>query len=367
MKLSEHPFIQSINDPQLKDSFIAQVEVIEFQDRDTIFAEKSVSDALYLILEGSVAFTKKRHDGSLQTVSHSNMGSFFGEVGVFSGESRALGACAIGKAIVGRVPEDAVKQIIEEAEPTKRILESVINHLKSTTDHYVHEVMRTEKLTLVGTMISSLLHDFKNPFGTISLGASLIEKRHRDDTKTVAVCQKIDSQIRRMVNMANDLAAFSKGESQIKVTQICLEHLFEEFKELNTPFATDATVKLEMNANGASLQADPSKLIRVLQNLINNAMDAMHSIDVKGIIEVTGKETGDFVTVTVRDSGPGIPKDIQNTLFDAFVTTGKREGTGLGTSIVKSIIDAHFGNINFETSAEGTCFTITLPKVHPVN
>ncbi|MGJ8652625.1 MAG: sensor histidine kinase [Opitutaceae bacterium] len=366
MKLIEHPFIQAISDPVLRDSFISEVEVIEFQDGDTIFTENSAPDALFLILEGSVGFTKQRNDGTLQTVSHSNLGSFFGEVGVFTNEPRALGARALGDTRVGRAPEAIVKKIIEEAEPIRRILESVINHLKSTTDHYIHQVMRTEKLTLVGTMVSSLLHDFKNPFSIISLGASLIEQRHSDDAKTVSICQKIDSQIRRMVNMANDLAAFSKGESQIKVSQISLEHLFEEFKELNTPFAKDATVMLEMNANKVSLEADPGKLMRVLQNLINNAMEAMHSIEATGAVKVEATDMGDTITLSVCDSGPGIPKGIQSTLFEAFVTTGKREGTGLGTSIVKSIIDAHYGTITFETSAEGTCFTITLPKAHPV-
>ncbi|MDP4879526.1 MAG: HAMP domain-containing histidine kinase, partial [Opitutales bacterium] len=59
---------------------------------------------------------------------------------------------------------------------------------------------------------------------------------------------------------------------------------------------------------------------------------------------------------------PGIPPKIQASFFEPFVTHGKREGTGLGTAIVKSIVETHHGEINFETSANGTCFYIQLPK-----
>src|SRR5690606_5894092 len=130
-------------------------------------------------------------------------GSFFGEVGVFTGERRALAASAQSDCVIGRVPESTVKKIIEDAEPVRKLLESVIHHLKSTTDHYMQEVMRTEKLALVGTMVSSILHDFKNPFSIISLGAHVLTQRYADDEKAIKICDNIESQIRRMVDMAN--------------------------------------------------------------------------------------------------------------------------------------------------------------------
>ncbi|MDP4879613.1 MAG: cyclic nucleotide-binding domain-containing protein, partial [Opitutales bacterium] len=301
MKLSDHPFIQSISDTR-RQAIIDEVELTQLKEGDTIFEEDSAPDALFLILEGAVAFTKEKLDGSLQNVSQSGVGSFFGEVGVFTGERRALGAQARGPTLIGRVPEQTIKKIIEDAEPVRRILESVIHHLKSTTDHYMDEIMRTEKLTLVGTMVSSLLHDFKNPFSVISLGSSLIAQRHPEDAKTVKICNNMESQIRRMVNMANDLAAFSRGDSQIEIAYISLDQLFHHFEELNGPLFNDKTVKLVMKANGASLQGDASKLLRVLQNLINNAVDAIHSVDIEGTVEVTATETDNHVHLKIVDN-----------------------------------------------------------------
>jgi signal transduction histidine kinase len=361
MNLPEHPFIQSISETR-RQGILDEIEQITLQDGEVIFKEEDEPDALYLILDGTIAFTKTKPDGTLQNVSQSGTGSFFGEVGVFTGERRALGASARGASVLGRVSEATVKKIIDDAEPVRKILESVIHHLKSTTDHYMDEVMRTEKLALVGTMVSSLLHDFKNPFSIISLGSHLIAQRHKDDPKTAKVCNNIELQIRRMVNMANDLAAFARGDSQIEIAHVSLDSLFETFRELNTLFFKDKTVHIEMQANGTALQGDASKLHRVLQNLTTNSIEALHTADKEGYIKVEATESGDDIILTIADNGTGIPEEIQDVFFDPFVTHGKKDGTGLGTAIVKSIVDAHHGEIDFVTSAEGTTFTIRIPK-----
>lgn len=361
MKLEEHPFIQSISRERL-DSILGEIETLELPAGTTIFEEQSEPDALYLVLKGKVAFTKSKNDGSQQVVSESVAGSFFGEVGVFTGEKRALGAVAKDKARIARVPEPTVKRIIEDSEAVRQILQSVISHLKSTTNHYMDEVMRTEKFALVGTMVSSILHDFKNPFSIISLGSTIIQNRHKDDPKTAKICNDMERQIRRMVDMANDLAAFARGEHQIEIAHISLDTLFQHFGELNRPFFEDESVKLKLAGNGATLQGDASRMLRVLQNLVGNAIDAIHAAEIEGEIDVTAVEEGDEVLIRVQDNGPGIPTDIRESFFEPFVTQGKNEGTGLGTAIVKSIVLAHKGEIDFETSAKGTTFTIRLPK-----
>ncbi len=364
MKIEDHSFIKSVS-PSRREEVIDEIEILQLEPGQIIFKEQSYPDALFIILEGSVVFTKPKRDGTFQDISSSKEGSFFGEVGVFTGELRALEAHAETNCIVGRVPEKTVKKIIEDAEPVKRILESVIHHLKSTTSHYVDEVMRTEKRALVGTMVSSILHDFKNPFSIISLGAHIISQRYGDDPKTSQICKNIESQIRRMVDMANDLAAFGRGEEQIETNEISVEKLFDYFEDLNKPFFNNRSVEVEMVANDCHLIGDSGKLIRVLQNLITNAIEAIHHTEHKGKIQVVAKEFGDWIRITITDNGPGIPKEIQKNFFEPFVTFGKTDGTGLGSAIVESIIEAHGGTVSFETSTEGTTFTVLLPKKPP--
>jgi signal transduction histidine kinase len=151
-------------------------------------------------------------------------------------------------------------------------------------------------------------------------------------------------------------------EIKIEIAYVSFDTLFEHFRELNSPFFKDDRVQFELSGNGASTQGDASKLMRVLQNLIGNAIDALHNAKIEGLIEVVAKETDGSVILTVSDNGPGIPQSIRETFFEPFVTQGKNEGTGLGSAIVKTIIEAHRGSITFETSAQGTTFTIRLPK-----
>jgi len=364
MKLSEHPFIQSISTASQREAAVSEVELLTFKDQETVFHEDSGPDALYLILDGGIVFTKQRADGSSQEVSQSAVGSFFGEVGVFTGDSRALGAQAKGMTTLGVVSKQLVKEIIGNIGPVHYILESLADHLKSTTRHYLDEMIRTEKLTYVGTMIATILHDFRNPLSIISLAKTLIERKHGDDPQTLERCRKIDLQINRMVAMANDLSAFSQGDHALNVGKISLSDLFQHFEDLNTPFFKDQDIELNMSAKNVWIEADADKFLRALQNLIFNSREALNQADGVGQINVIASNVGDHILLSVRDNGPGIPEEIQATLFDPFVTFGKKGGTGLGTSIVKSIVEAHHGSIDFETSSRGTCFTITLPKVH---
>lgn len=362
MKLSEHPFIMGIRNEDRRTALLNEVALLTLEESTTIFEEGSAPDALYLILEGTIAFTKKRPDGSHQTISTSEAGNFFGEVGVFTGELRALGARSGSPAQIARVPQSTVKKIIGDAEPARLILEGVVHHLKSTTTHYMDEVVRTEKLTLVGTMMSSILHDFKNPFSTISLAAILLKKKYADAPQAVSLCGNIESQIQRMNSMANDLAAFARGDQQINVSNVSMNNLFTHFEELNPQYFNNKSISLKMNANGISIQADADKLLRVLENLIGNSIEAISATQTDGAIKVVASDIGNTVLITLCDNGPGIPEKILANFFEPFVTHGKSGGTGLGTAIVKSIIEAHNGNIDFETSSKGTRFNISLPK-----
>ena len=162
--------------------------------------------------------------------------------------------------------------------------------------------------------------------------------------------------------MANDLAAFARGDGEIESAHVSMEELFQHFKELNTPFFQDESVTVEMNPNNVSLQGDASKLLRVLQNLVANAIDAIHKSNKPGTITITTIDKEQTIYLSIADNGPGIPEEIQSRFFEPFVTFGKSEGTGLGSAIARSIIDAHHGTIIFSTGSTGTTFTIKLPK-----
>jgi signal transduction histidine kinase len=122
---------------------------------------------------------------------------------------------------------------------------------------------------------------------------------------------------------------------------------------------------VELIAKSADLlvNADENKLIRVLQNLASNAIEAFNGSG--GKIEIAIAANGAWAEIQLTDNGPGIPEAIRTRLFEAFVTYGKQSGTGLGTAIAKSIIDAHGGTIDFQSQlGEGTKFYIRLPLLN---
>ncbi len=366
MKLEDHPFFRDTAMGEVR-ALVDKTEVRQFAAGEVIFLEGSESNALWLVLDGSVAFNKRTPDGQERTISYSKEGHFFGEVGIFTGDPRALSAVAATDCTVAQVDrKDLVAFIRLTPGPIEHILGSIINHLHHTTRHYVDEMLQQEKMSLVGTMVNSIIHDFKNPFTMISLGAQLVRSQHKDE-KTRKLCENIEAQVARMVNMANEISEFSKGEQQLHLSPVNLADLWKKFEDLNQPYFQREHIRIEVEIESVVMEAEENKLLRVLQNLVSNAIDALDDKTRDGRVEVKIQDLdGQRVQIIVSDNGCGIPEPIRARFFTPFVTYNKRNGTGLGTAIVKSIVEAHGGRITFQTATgEGTRFTIILPKLQP--
>jgi signal transduction histidine kinase len=360
MDIAEHPFFENVDESQ-KDELIKLAQIESYPTETMIFEQGSLTDGFYLVLEGEVAFLKKIPGAEFRAVGYSSEGSSFGEIGLFTGDPRAVRAESRGEVVIAKIAGPAFVDFIKNA-PGRidNILESVVRHLNETTRHYMEDMLKQEKMAVVGTMVNTIIHDFKNPFCLISLASQLLMQLH-DDEKTQKLCTNIEDQIQRMVGMAEELNGFSKGHHDLHVSQVDLHGLIERFKELNFPFFQDEKVKIEFDVPNLEIEGEENKLIRVLQNLVGNALDAFE--DRGGAINVTGEMEGDnTLLLKVSDNGNGIPEEIRHHFFEAFVTFGKSKGTGLGSAIVKSIVEAHGGSISFQTeNGKGTTFFVRLP------
>lgn len=362
MKLEEHPFFQSTDKEDIR-PLAERTEVDVYRTGDVIFTEGSPSDTLCLVLEGMVAFTKTIPGEEDRIISYSEAGNFFGEVGIFTGAPRALNAVAKTSPVsIAKIHRESLVNFIKSTPgPIEQILGSIVHHLHATTKHYVDDMLQKEKMSVVGTMVNTIIHDFKNPFTLISLGAQMLRSRH-PDPKTVRICDNIEAQVTRMVDMANELGEFSKGEQSLELADVDLAKLCDKFREMNEPFFQRDNVVIEMRAASVVVKGEEGKLLRVIQNLVGNAIEAFDQ-DQHGQVQIYVHDRDSNAEIIISDNGKGIPEEIRHNLFTPFVTYGKSSGTGLGTAIVKSIIDAHQGTIEFETATDsGTTFTITLPK-----
>ncbi|MGJ3243633.1 MAG: ATP-binding protein [Opitutales bacterium] len=360
MQVQEHPFFTDAPEEELQ-RLIPHTAEISYAAGEQIFAEGSDSDGIYLILEGTVGFVKTLQSNTTHVISRSEPGEFFGELGVFTGDKRALGAQAETAVRLGHIPAQPLRDFIKHTPgPVDRIVNSMVGHLRHTTRHYVDNLVHQEKMALVGTMMNSIIHDFKNPFTLISLGAQMLKQQH-PDKKTVHLCNTIEEQVRRMVGMANEIISFSHGNQRVQYEDLGLEELFDRFRALNEPFFERDNVTLKIDVKPARFQAEGDKLIRVLQNLVGNAIEAFGKS--KGKVRLSGRLNRNAILITITDNGPGIPEEIRESLFEPFVTYGKSGGTGLGTAIARSIVEAHKGKITCESRGGiGTTFRILLPK-----
>jgi two-component system, LuxR family, sensor kinase FixL len=126
-------------------------------------------------------------------------------------------------------------------------------------------------------------------------------------------------------------------------------------------------LELSLGKDLPVVEGDPIQLQQVLINLVNNACDAMRGIAVKfrKVTLATDRNGDGTVQVFVRDTGPGIPEEVRERLFDQFFTT-KEDGLGMGLAIVRSIIEAHHGTIaakNLEDGGAEFCFTLPTREI----
>jgi len=119
-------------------------------------------------------------------------------------------------------------------------------------------------------------------------------------------------------------------------------------------------IRLKVKPTRLVVSLDSDRFLRVMQNLITNARHALTGRP-NAQVTVSARREVRFAVVSVTVHGPGIPREIRESVFEPFVSRGKANGTGLGLAIARSVIDAHGGGIDFQTSRKGTTFSVRVP------
>lgn len=225
------------------------------------------------------------------------------------------------------------------------------------------EMVKTERLSAVGRMAGSIIHDIKNPMSAIRLYAQVLKKKASDQESSNLV-DEITRQIDRLVKMAQEVLDFSRGVSQMNVQRI----KFNEFLAgvlwfLQGDFDYKKIKLLNESTFDGEIELDVDKMARVILNIAGNAADAMPD---GGKFYVRSHLNDERLIIELEDTGGGMPEEIRRTIFEPFVTYGKKTGTGLGMAIVKKILDDHHGEIQIESQiGVGTKMVIALPLVQP--
>jgi signal transduction histidine kinase len=224
------------------------------------------------------------------------------------------------------------------------------------------ELLKRERLATIGQMASSIVHDLRNPLAAIATAAEMLQRDSLalERRKTLVESQQRAAQ--RMQEMLSELLDFTRGNYHLELEHHRLACLVE--RALNSVNATRAGVQVEVQIpTDLIVTADGERLRRVFENLLNNAVQALSNQTTPRQITIGAVSLEQAIRVDVTDSGPGVPLEIRDRLFEPFVSQGKLGGTGLGLAIAKSIIEAHGGIIGLETSTEhGADFYFLLPR-----
>ena len=228
---------------------------------------------------------------------------------------------------------------------------------------------RSLRLAAASELASALAHELNQPLSAITayvracemmIAASSVDAGELRTTmrKVVAEASRAGNVVRRLRDFFRSGTAQPEAVApSVLVDEACAtvrERAERHHVSIETP-----------RGDTPAVIADRVQIEAVLHNLLANAIDALKERpEGRAVRVVTSRESDGFVRIAVEDNGPGISQDVQNALFDPFVTT-KPRGTGLGLAISRSIVDAHGGRLWHEARAPGSAFSFTLPAARP--
>ena len=255
-------------------------------------------------------------------------------------------------------------KMFEEARERAIELERLYTDLKSTQD----QLIQSEKLASLGQLVSSIAHEINNPltpilgYSQMLLAQPDIEDEKRD--RFLQVIHQSADKVRKIVENLLSFARKDKPQREYADVNEILEGAIE-FRQYQLNLENIKVVR-DFDPELPKTMLDSNQIQQVFTNIILNAYHAMTSSRKhEGRLEITSAlNDAGMIEVTFKDTGPGVPADIQNKIFDPFFTTKPTGvGTGLGLSVSYGIIKEHDGSIAVESNAQegGTVFSITLP------
>lgn len=249
------------------------------------------------------------------------------------------------------------------SEDDLKIIESLASRISRGVDtiRLKQEKVKAERLSTIGNMMSTIVHDLRTPMNNIYGFVDLMSEE--DDVETrEEYAGIINEQIKILTNMTTDILDFAKGKTTILPHKYPVNKLIDNFVKYFEGEIRRKGFEFEAaNNTAAMIYIDHEKVLRVFMNIMKNALEAMGK---KGKFSITADDENDWIVFRLSDTGEGIPDEIKDRLFDSFVTSGKEGGTGLGLAIVKKVVDEHKGKIEVESEkGKGTTFKISFPKV----
>ncbi|MFA7236629.1 MAG: ATP-binding protein [Phycisphaeraceae bacterium] len=257
----------------------------------------------------------------------------------------------------------AYNQVTDRLRQSHELLHSEVERLQHELASANAALQRSRRLAALGEMAAGIAHEIRNPLASIQLYANMLEKDLADQPEQHDIARRIASAVRGLDGIVNDVLTFSREMKVRRVEGSAMEAM-ERAVEAVGPLVEQHGIEVRYEGDDVLLEHDRDLLRQALVNLIRNACEAMSPPPPPEVCErvlTLGVSHDDAsVTLTIRDSGPGIGEADIDRIFNPFFTT-RATGTGLGLAIVHRIIDAHGGSISVHNDG-GAVFMLTFER-----
>lgn len=249
--------------------------------------------------------------------------------------------------------ESDLRRNLEKVVLKEKEIELQRDQLERQVNEKTDELIKSQKLAIIGELASRMAHDLRNPLSTIKNVVELMENKQKlRIEEKIVYYGKLHRAIDRISHQVDDVLEYGRA-SQLNLQSANITNII---KQIIADSNMSKDIKINVDNVDLRMNVDIRKMEAVITNLIVNATQAM---DGRGTINVRLLDNGSNAIFAVEDSGPGInPQDLPK-IFDPLFTT-KQTGTGLGLSICKKIVEQHGGNITVKNSP--TTFIVRLPK-----
>ena len=264
-----------------------------------------------------------------------------------------------------RVMNDATEQL----RTTHDALQQEVRRLKVELADANAELRRSRSLAALGEMAAGIAHEIRNPLGSIQLYSQALAE-DLAETPQVVLCDKITRAIACLDAIVRDVLNFAR-EDRARLEPLCIADVVRQALTQCDGLLHDASVAVDLEIDDAcSCHADATLLTQAIANVVRNAVEAMAECPiaeraVRVAVEQRKVRQSDgapvmSVVIAITDSGPGIPAEVVERMFNPFFTT-RATGTGLGLAIVHRILDAHGGRVRVPDSPRGARVELCLP------
>ena len=244
----------------------------------------------------------------------------------------------------------AFNEATARLQETHAALAAQVERLQGELAEANERLRRSRSLAALGEMAAGIAHEIRNPLGAIALNAEMLASDVEGNPQAVSSVEKILRAARRLDRIVGDVLSFAR-DTRINAVPTSAREILELAASDCEALLEREDVDLRIDVDGdCRLVADGPLVAQAVSNLIRNAAQAMRGMPVREV-SLSAREarlrTADgarrgFIVLAVEDTGPGIPADARERIFNPFFTT-REEGTGLGLAIVHRIVDAHGG------------------------